>query len=185
MSKNKKIQDNINTKIKVTKKNFYTKNIILKNKQKNLYVFLKYYQNYKRVWQLKKKMYKLKKKIKKKIKIRIIHGILNISSSLNNVILTYSTLSGRPLFWLSCGCLPNIQKGQRSNFFVILDTLKKFLLFLKTKKVKKIYVKFKGTGLIRKTFLRSLQGLKFKIYKIYDITPKPHNGCKSRKYKRV
>lgn len=80
MSKNKKIQENINTKIKVTKKKIYTKNLILKNKQKNLYIFLKYYKNYKRVWQSKKKMYKLKKKIKKKIKIRIIHGILNISS---------------------------------------------------------------------------------------------------------
>jgi ribosomal protein S11 len=68
---------------------------------------------------------------------------------------------------------------------MILDTLKKFIIFLKMKKIKKIYIKFHGLGLIRKTVARSFKGLRFKIFKLYDLTSKPHNGCKTRKYKRV
>ena len=39
-----------------------------------------------------------------------IHGILCATATINNLILTYTDLLGRPLYWYSCGRIPNIHK---------------------------------------------------------------------------
>jgi len=177
-------------KQKISKKKKKLLKIIKLNLLKKRYFFFKtkfkyFKKKLKPKIKTKKKEYIFVRKKKTRLLIPAVHGILNVSSTLNNVILTYSTLLGKPLYWFSCGRLPNIQKGERSNYFMILDTLKKFIIFLKMKKIKKIYIKFHGLGLIRKTVVRSFKGLRFKIFKLYDLTSKPHNGCKTRKYKRV
>ena len=66
-----------------------------------------------------------KKEISKNNKLNkvTIHGILCATSTVNNLILTYTDLLGNPLYWYSCGRIPNIQKGSRSNYFIILETI--------------------------------------------------------------
>jgi small subunit ribosomal protein S11 len=135
---------------------------------------------------LKKKIFLYKNLKKKKNYIYIqIDGILNITTSLNNIILNYSDLFGKPKYWFSCGQIPNIQKGNRSNYFIILEMFKKFSDFLILKSVKNIYIKLKGTSLIKKKLFNGLKTSNLNIIKIFNITPISHNGCKKKKYRRI
>ena len=115
----------------------------------------------------------------------LINGVLSIKASLNNVILTYTDLLGNPIYWYSCGRIANVKKGSRSNFFIILETIVNFGLFLKSKRVKKISIKFNGFGLVRKTLLKGLRKTKLKVIAIHNITPLPHNGCRLKKFRRL
>lgn len=124
------------------------------------------------------------RKNKRKEKNVSIDGILNIHATLNNVIFTYTDLLGKPLYWYSCGCLPNIKKGLRSKYLTIIDAVEFFGKKLHSKKIKNIYIKFKGVGLIRKTLLKGLKNTKVNVKKIYNVTPVPHNGCRPKKYRR-
>lgn len=166
--------------------------------------YLKYYFKFKFKKINKKKLllYKFKNGFKNNLKIldknkknrrikifhydeSLINGILHIKASLNNVILTYTDLMGKPIYWYSCGRIPNIKKGSRSNYFIILETIKSFGLFLRSKNIIKIVIKFNGFGLIKKTLFKALKQTKLKVVSIHNITPLPHNGCRLKKYRRL
>jgi small subunit ribosomal protein S11 len=124
---------------------------------------------------------------KKKTKLKDVQGILNISSTFNNVIFTYTDMLGKPLYWYSCGCLPNIKKkkGLRSKYLTILEAITTFSNKLKNNNVKTIIIKLNGVGLLRKTLFKGLKSYKFTVYKIYNKTSVPHNGCRPKKYRRL
>jgi small subunit ribosomal protein S11 len=128
-----------------------------------------------------------KKEISKNNKLNkvTIHGILCATSTVNNLILTYTDLLGNPLYWYSCGRIPNIQKGSRSNYFIILETIEKFSLYLESKNIKNIHIKVKGFGLIRKTLLKALKKTNLQVFNFYNVTLLPHNGCRPKKYRRI
>lgn len=125
------------------------------------------------------------KKFKQQKNIILVDGILNIHSTLNNVIFTYTSLNGKVLYWYSCGSIVNLKKGLRSKYLTILDALVVFSKILLKKNINYIYIKFKGVGLIRKTLLKGLKTTNLKVLKIFNTTPVPHNGCRVKKYKRV
>lgn len=58
--------------------------------------------------------------------------------------------------------------------------------FLKEKKIKTFRIFRKGVGPSKKAALKRFYKYKkyFKFIYIKDITPIPHNGCRSRKVKR-
>jgi len=114
-----------------------------------------------------------------------IDGVLNIKASLNNVIFTYSSLLGDTKYSTSCGQNKDGKKGSRSDYFVILETITNFSLFLSKQNIKNIYIKLNGNGLIRKTLLKGLTKSKLNIHKLYNTTPIPHNGCRLKKYRRI
>jgi small subunit ribosomal protein S11 len=131
--------------------------------------------------------YFIKRKKKPKIlktKIVYIKGFLNLTYTLNNTLMVYTDLTGKTLYSYSCGRLPNVKKSNRSNYYNILNAINKFSSFLYKKNIKHIYLKLNGIGLTRKTLIKSIKKSKLKIYKIYNLTSKPHNGCKPKKYRR-
>jgi len=46
-------------------------------------------------------------------------------------------------------------------------------------------IQVRGPGSGRESAIRSLNGAGFKITKITDVTPIPHNGCRPPKRRRV
>jgi len=51
--------------------------------------------------------------------------------------------------------------------------------------VRSVEVLVKGPGAGRETALRALQAAGFRITRIKDVTPIPHNGCRPPKRRRV
>lgn len=146
-----------------------------------------------------KKTYILKKKIMKTIKTvktkKIEYGQLfpqycgwlKITSSLNNLILTFTDLNGNVKYSLSSGQKTNGKKGARSNYFVMLNTITAFcdMISKKEKNPKKINVSFKGHNLIEKLFTKGLKKKSIEIGMLYNTTSIPHNGCRLKKYRRI
>ncbi len=123
-------------------------------------------------------------RIKKKEKKNINNGVVHIQSTFNNTIVTITDPGGNVLSWSSAG-VQGFKGSRKSTPFAAQiaaeDAVKKALeCGMKTVEV---YVKGPGAG--RESALRSLQSAGLNILSIKDVTPIPHNGCRSPKRRRV
>jgi small subunit ribosomal protein S11 len=127
---------------------------------------------------------KTRKVTKKKIKKNIQSGIAHIQATFNNTIITISDVSGNAISWSSAG----VQgfKGSRKNTpfaaqLAAADAAKK----AKEHGLKSLTIYVKGPGSGRESAIRGIASEGYKITMLKDVTPIPHNGCKSRKRRRV
>ena len=123
-------------------------------------------------------------KKKKKIKRNITSGIAYVYSTFNNTIISIADESGNVVSWSSAGA-KGFKGSRKSTPYaaqVAADDAggKAYEQGLRT-----LSVQVKGPGSGRETALRSLQSKGFKITTIKDTTPKPHNGKKKKKKRRV
>ena len=121
---------------------------------------------------------------KKRIKKNIQSGIAHIQATFNNTIITISDVSGNVIAWSSAG----VQgfKGSRKNTpfaaqLAAADAAKK----AKEHGLKSITIYVKGPGSGRESAIRGVASEGYKVTMLKDVTPIPHNGCKSRKRRRV
>jgi len=121
---------------------------------------------------------------KKRIKKNIQSGIAHIQATFNNTIITISDVSGNVISWSSAG----VQgfKGSRKNTpfaaqLAAADAAKK----AKEHGLKSITIYIKGPGSGRESAIRGIASEGYKVTMLKDVTPIPHNGCKSRKRRRV
>jgi small subunit ribosomal protein S11 len=121
---------------------------------------------------------------KKRIKKNIQSGIAHIQATFNNTIITISDVSGNVISWSSAG----VQgfKGSRKNTpfaaqLAAADAAKK----AKEHGLKSITIYVKGPGSGRESAIRGVASEGYKVTMLKDVTPIPHNGCKSRKRRRV
>ena len=125
-----------------------------------------------------------RKVTKKRIKKNIQSGIAHIQATFNNTIITISDVSGNVISWSSAG----VQgfKGSRKNTpyaaqAAASDAAKK----AKEHGLKSITIYVKGPGSGRESAIRGIASEGYKVTMLKDVTPIPHNGCKSRKRRRV
>jgi small subunit ribosomal protein S11 len=126
----------------------------------------------------------VQKKIKKKEKKNISVGIVHISASFNNTIITFADLQGNSLAWSSAGKC-GFKGARKSTPFaaqVAAEMVGKEALEFG---IKTIGVEIKGPGAGRESALRALQSLGYVVTYIKDVTPVPHNGCRPPKKRRV
>ena len=121
---------------------------------------------------------------KKRVKKNIQSGIAHIQATFNNTIITISDVSGNVIAWSSAG----VQgfKGSRKNTpfaaqLAAADAAKK----AKEHGLKSITIYVKGPGSGRESAIRGVASEGYKVTMLKDVTPIPHNGCKSRKGRRV
>jgi len=121
---------------------------------------------------------------KKRIKKNIQSGIAHIQATFNNTIITISDVSGNVISWSSAG----VQgfKGSRKNTpfaaqLAAADAAKK----AREHGLKSITIYVKGPGSGRESAIRGIASEGYKVTMLKDVTPIPHNGCKSRKRRRV
>lgn len=123
-------------------------------------------------------------RIKKKEKKNINNGVVHIQSTFNNTIISITDPVGNVLSWSSAG-VQGFKGSRKSTPFAAQlaaeDAVKKALEY--GMKTVEVYVKGPGAG--RESALRSLQSAGFNILSIKDVTPIPHNGCRSPKRRRV
>jgi len=121
---------------------------------------------------------------KKKEKKNITDGIAHIQSTFNNTIVTITDLSGNVIAWSSSG-LQGFKGSRKSTPFAAQMAAEDVVRKAKEQGMRKVQVYIKGPGAGRESALRSLQLAGLTITMIRDVTPVPHNGCRSPKRRRV
>jgi len=121
---------------------------------------------------------------KPKVKKNIQSGLAHIRSTFNNTIITITDPSGNTVSWASAGAR-GFKGSRKSTPFAAQvaadDAAKKAM----DHGMRTVQVYLKGPGPGREAALRSLQASGLRISLIRDVTPIPHNGCRSPKRRRV
>jgi small subunit ribosomal protein S11 len=121
---------------------------------------------------------------KRKEKKNIPEGIVHIQSTFNNTIVTIADLSGDVVAWSSSG-MQGFKGSRKSTPFAAQMAAEDAVKKAKEHGLRSVQVYVKGPGSGRESALRSLQATGIRITSIRDVTPIPHNGCRSPKRRRV
>lgn len=125
-----------------------------------------------------------KRVTKRKVKKFVEEGIVNISATFNNTIVTISDPEGNVLSWSSGGArgFKGTRKGTPFAAQVAAEDAAKKAASVGMKSVQ-VFVKGPGPG--REPAIRSLQASGLRVSFIRDVTPLPHNGCRPPGRRRV
>ncbi len=129
-------------------------------------------------------MARAKRVSKRKVRKNIQSGIAHIQSTFNNTIITITDVSGNAIAWSSAG-VQNFKGSRKSTPFAAQQAAADAGKKAQDHGVRSLSVYVKGPGSGRESAIRGLAALGFKITMLKDVTPIPHNGCKSRKRRRV
>ena len=128
-----------------------------------------------------------KKRIAKKkvVKKNIAQGIVFVSATFNNTLVTVTDLAGNVIAWSSSGSL-GFKGSKKSTPFAAQAAVEAAVEIAKIHGIKELGVKVQGPGSGRETAVKSvgaIEGIRVTFMK--DVTPLPHNGCRAPKRRRV
>lgn len=127
---------------------------------------------------------KVKKEFTVKNMGRTRQGVVYISSSYNNTIVSLADESGNILCWKSSGSI-GFKGTKKGTPFAASKVAEAVAEVIKKMGIERVQVIVKGIGSGRDSAVRSLAARGIEIASIKDTTPIPHNGCKPRKVRRV
>lgn len=122
---------------------------------------------------------------KKVVKKNIAKGIIYISATFNNTVVTVTDEMGNVIAWSSAGSL-GFKGSKKSTPYAAQQAVEDALTKAKEHGLKEIGIKVQGPGSGRETAVKSAgtsEGVKVSFLK--DVTPLPHNGCRPPKRRRV
>ncbi|AAO27150.1 30S ribosomal protein S11 [Buchnera aphidicola str. Bp (Baizongia pistaciae)] len=123
-------------------------------------------------------------RVKKRVKKQILDGIAHIHASFNNTIISISDKKGNVLGWATSGG-SGFRGSRKSTPFAAQVAVERCADIVKSYGIKNLEVMVKGPGPGRESSIRTLNTIGFRIINITDVTPIPHNGCRSPKKRRV
>ena len=128
-----------------------------------------------------------KRKVTKKkvVKKNIAKGIVHISATFNNTLVTVSDEAGNVIAWSSAGNL-GFKGSKKSTPFAAQQAVEDAMGKAIEHGIKEVGIKVQGPGSGRDTAVKSIgaiEGITVKWFK--DVTPLPHNGCRAPKRRRV
>ncbi|MDD3324475.1 MAG: 30S ribosomal protein S11 [Sulfurospirillaceae bacterium] len=122
---------------------------------------------------------------KKVVKKNIAKGIVYISATFNNTVVTVTDEMGNVVAWSSAGSL-GFKGSKKSTPYAAQQAVEDALTKAKEHGLKEIGIKVQGPGSGRETAVKSAgttEGIR--VSSLKDITPLPHNGCRPPKRRRV
>ncbi|MBZ7986571.1 30S ribosomal protein S11 [Campylobacter canadensis] len=127
-----------------------------------------------------------RKVIKKKIvKKNIGKGVVYISASFNNTMVTVTDEMGNAIAWSSAGGL-GFKGSKKSTPFAAQQAVEDALNKAKEHGIKEVGIRVQGPGSGRDTAVKSVGAIEgIKVTFLKDITPLAHNGCRPPKRRRV
>jgi len=125
-----------------------------------------------------------KSRTKKKVKRVVSDGVAHIHATFNNTIVTISDRQGNALTWATAGG-SGFRGSRKSTPFAAQVAAERAGQAAQEMGMKNLEVMVKGPGPGRDSAVRALNGIGFKISRIDDVTPIPHNGCRPPKKRRV
>ncbi|MDH3632126.1 MAG: 30S ribosomal protein S11 [Gammaproteobacteria bacterium] len=121
---------------------------------------------------------------KKKTRRVVSDGVAHIHATFNNTIVTISDRQGNALTWATAGG-SGFRGSRKSTPFAAQVAAERAGQAAQEMGMKNLEVMVKGPGPGRDSAVRALNGIGFKISRIDDVTPIPHNGCRPPKKRRV
>jgi small subunit ribosomal protein S11 len=125
-----------------------------------------------------------KTRTKKKAKRVVSDGVAHIHATFNNTIVTISDRQGNALTWATAGG-SGFRGSRKSTPFAAQVAAERAGQAAQEMGMKNLEVMVKGPGPGRDSAVRALNAIGFKISRIDDVTPIPHNGCRPPKKRRV
>ncbi len=124
-------------------------------------------------------------KVIKKKKVKIVPvGKVFVNSSFNNTIMSATDEKGNVYAWASTG-MAGFKGTKKSTPFASTQTAKILVDKMHEAQTTEIELYVSGVSTGRDAALRAIASGGFKITKIKDKTPIPHNGCRAKKPRRV
>ena len=111
-------------------------------------------------------------------------GIVHITASFNNTLVSVTDHSGNSIGWSSAGKM-GFKGSRKSTAYAAQVVSQDACRQAMSHGFKEAEVRVKGPGAGRESAVRAVQGLGISITTIKDVTPIPHNGCRPKKARRV
>jgi len=122
---------------------------------------------------------------KKVVKKNIARGIVFISASFNNTLVSVTDEMGNAISWSSAGAL-GFKGSKKSTPFAAQQAVDAAIEKAKEHGIKEVGIKVQGPGSGRETAVKAVGASEgIRVLYLKDITPLPHNGCRPPKRRRV
>ena len=121
---------------------------------------------------------------KRKTKEKVSEGIAHIHASFNNTLINVTDKQGNTLAWSSAGG-QGFRGSRKSTPFAAQKAAEVVAEQIRLRGVESLEIEVRGPGSGRESAIRGLNSMGFRITKITDVTPIPHNGCRPPKRRRV
>jgi small subunit ribosomal protein S11 len=110
--------------------------------------------------------------------------VIHIKCSFNNTIITLTDLNGNTKGYCSCGSV-GFKGAKRSSKFAGAVAAEHIGRKASKLGYRQVRLNCKGFGRGRFVIVKGLKKSRLKIIEIRDVTPLPHNGCRSKKLRRL
>ncbi len=111
-------------------------------------------------------------------------GIAHIRATFNNTVVSISDMQGGVVAWSTAG-RAGFKGSRKSTAFAATTVGQDAARQAVAKGMHEVEVRVCGAGAGRESAIRALQSSGLNVSVIKDVTPMPHNGCRSRKRRRV
>lgn len=125
-----------------------------------------------------------KKSTRRKKRINVPEGRVNIKAGFNNTVISVCSPNGNVIAWSSAGA-SGFKGTKKSTPYAAQIAAENAAEKAKAYGMQKAHVFVKGIGNGREQAIRGLIAGGLEILSINDITPIPHNGCRKRRTRRV
>jgi small subunit ribosomal protein S11 len=121
------------------------------------------------------------KKVKKVVEAE---GIVHVTATFNNTLVTITDSKGNALVWGSAG-KSGFKGSKKSTSFAATVAAENCAREALNLGVRRVHVRVQGPGAGRESAIQALATAGLHIMSIKDVTPIPHNGCRPPKKRRV
>ncbi len=125
-----------------------------------------------------------KKTAKKRIVKVEAEGQAHILASFNNLIITFTNMTGQTISWASAG-KAGFRGSKKNTPYAAQIATSDAAKVAYDAGLRKVEVFVKGPGSGRESAIRTIASSGIEVTMIRDITPLPHNGCRPPKKRRV
>jgi small subunit ribosomal protein S11 len=124
------------------------------------------------------------KTFKRKERKNVPYGIVYVSASFNNTMVTITDQQGNTVSWKSSGSL-GFRGSRKGTPFAAQQAAMNAANQARDHGMRTVEVRVSGPGSGRESAIRALSAAGLDVRSIKDVTPMPHNGCRPPKRRRV
>ena len=114
----------------------------------------------------------------------VLSGIVHVTATFNNTLVSVTDFNGNAIGWSSAGKM-GFKGSRKSTAYAAQVVSQDACRQAMSHGLKSVEVRVKGPGAGRESAVRAAQGLGLEITAIKDVTAVPHNGCRPKKARRV
>lgn len=114
----------------------------------------------------------------------VTRGVVHVTATFNNTLVSVTDASGAVIGWSSAGKM-GFKGSRKSTAYAAQVVSQDACRQAMGHGLKEAEVRVKGPGAGRESAVRAVQAIGIEITGIRDVTSIPHNGCRPKKARRV